>query len=74
MEKPMPISYSLVSIAKLFNGKYFTVEDVDIQAIGQELLDALKERLRQSSDDSRCYKIIVMHAQLCLSWHKLKVL
>ena len=46
LEKPMPISYSLVSITKLFNSKYFTVEDVDIQAIGQELLDALKVRLR----------------------------
>ena len=45
IEKPMPIAYSLVSITKLFNGKYFTIDDVDIQALGQELLDALKVRM-----------------------------
>ena len=45
VDKPMPIFYSLRSITELFNGKYFTIDDVDVRAIGEKLLEALQVRI-----------------------------
>lgn len=41
----MPIFYSLRSITELFNGKYFTLDDIDVRAIGQEMLESLQVRI-----------------------------
>ena len=42
IERPMPIFYSLRSIVQLFNGRFFTIDGVDVRAVGAELEKALQ--------------------------------
>ena len=42
IERPMPIFYRLRSITELFNGKYFSIDGVDVREIGQKLLQSLQ--------------------------------
>ena len=46
IKRPMPVFYHLRSITELFNGNYFKIDDVDIRAVGEQLLEALKVRQR----------------------------
>ena len=45
IKSPMPIFYNLRSITELFQSNYFTIQDVDVRAIGAELSEALKVKV-----------------------------
>ena len=52
IERPMPIFYSLKSITELFNGKYFTIDDVEVRAVRAELEKALQVRIDTLKKDT----------------------